>query len=298
MPIATSQAFKKVKTDNQIEVTGELLEKLQKALLEMLKDFAKVCEDNGFYYSLCGGSALGAVRHKGFIPWDDDIDVFMYRRDISKFIKVYKKELSKEYDLHSMELTPELGIPMMRLHKKNTVYVVDDTLDCPERGIYIDICVLEDAPDNKFVRLIHGLGSLYYGLCVSCSRFYRKRDIYRKQFESADKEVRKVIEKKIRIGKLLSWRSLTSWTKRYVRWNARFRNEKSKDVVCPTGTKHYFGEIFPKKIYLKTKMMEFEDSRFRVISNYDWALKRLYGDYMQIPPKDKRDTHFVMDIKL
>ena len=68
MPIATSQAFKKVKTDNQIEVTGELLEKLQKALLEMLKDFAKVCEDNGFYYSLCGGSALGAVRHKGFIP--------------------------------------------------------------------------------------------------------------------------------------------------------------------------------------------------------------------------------------
>ena len=299
MGLATNRLFKKIDTSNQIEVKGELLKKLQETLLDMLKDFASLCEKYGFYYSLCGGTALGAVRHHGFIPWDDDIDVFMHRKDLEKFYDVFDKELGDKYNLHSMERTPELGIPIIRMLKKGTVYVVDDTLDCPERGVFIDICLLENAPDNKVLRTIHGLGSMYYGLCVSCSRFYRKRQIYRKQFENADENIKKTIEKKILIGKLLSWRSLSKWTLKYDKWNSKYRNNNnSLYVVCPAGTKHYFGEIFPRSIYMKTKPLQFEDARFQVIENYDWALKRLYGDYMQIPPENKRESHFVLDMRL
>ena len=298
MVLSTNRLFKKVDTANQIEIKGDLLHKLQGTLLEMLKDFASVCEKYNLYYSLCGGTALGAVRHQGFIPWDDDIDVFMHRKDLKKLYEVFDKELGNKYHLHSMELTPELGIPIIRMLKKGTVYVVDDTLDCPERGVFIDICLLENAPNNVIIRMIHGLGSMYFGLCVSCSRFYRKKEIYRKQFETADVKIKKTIEKKIMIGRLLSWRSLDKWTRKYDCWNSLCKNNQSHDVVCPTGTKHYFGEIFPRNIYMKTKPMKFEDAEFQVIEQYDWALSRLYGDYMRIPPEDKRESHFVLDIQL
>lgn len=298
MPLATSALFKKTSIANKVEIKGEVLEQLQATLLEMLKDFASVCEKYGFYYSLCGGTALGAVRHKGFIPWDDDVDVFMHRKDLSKFIDVFDDELGEKYWLHSCETTPEFGVPIIRLMKKGTVFVIDDTLDCPERGVFIDICLLENAPNNKLLRKIHGIGSLYYGLCVSCSRFYRKRDLYRSSFSAADEKLRKTIEKKIFIGRLLSWRSLASWTRKYSSWNALCKDNESIDVVCPISVKHYFREIFPREIYMKTRKVPFEDAEFELIENYDWALTRLYGNYMELPPVNKRETHFVLEIRL
>lgn len=298
MILSTNNLFKKVKTLGRVEITGDLLLQLQGVLLEMLSDFSAVCEKYGFYYSLCGGTALGAVRHRGFIPWDDDVDVFMHRKDLDEFYKVYEKELADKYDLHSCEVTPELGIPIIRLLKKGTTLVLHDTLDSKEKGVFIDICLLENAPDNRILRTLHGIGSLYYGFCVSCVRFYYKRDLYRKQFVDADEYVKSEIEKKIKIGRLFSWRTLDKWTLKYSKWNALCKNNESEYVVCPTGMKHYFGELFPRNIYMKTTPVLFENKTFQIIKEYDWALTRLYGDYMQIPPEDKRESHFVIDIKL
>ena len=75
------------------------------------------------------------------------------------------------------------------------------------------------------------------------------------------------------------------------------KNENSKDVVCPTGIKHYFKEIFPRDIYCTTQKIKFEDTELKVIKNYDWALKRLYGDYMKLPPEEKREKHFALELK-
>lgn len=294
--LSASSLLKNTQVDTRIELTDDLMVRLHQVLLEIVKDFARICENHNFYYSLSGGSALGAVRHHGFIPWDDDVDVFMLRKDFNEFVKIFHAELGDKYILHSMETTPELGFPVAQMMKRGTVFKVNGTLGCEECGIYIDIFILENAPDNLIIRCIHGIVSLYYGLCLSCARFYNKRDYYLEMYKNADSDVMKVILRKIRIGRLLSWRSLAKWAQKYTKWNALCRNENSKYVVCPTGVKHYFKEIFPREKYCVTQKMRFEDTELSVIKEFDWALSRLYGNYMELPPEEKRETHFVLEI--
>lgn len=298
MGLSTYSLLKNAYTKNRVEVSGELLTKMQAILLETLKDFSSVCDKYGYYYSLCGGTALGAVRHKGFIPWDDDIDVFMTRSDYDEFLKVFQKELGDRYYLHAPEITPELGMPITQMMVKGTLLRSYTSPDCDDSGVYIDIFVLENAPNNALLRKMHGFGSLLLGLCLSCRRFSANEkkllDIY---VDSGD-EVISAIKKKAFYGKILAFNSVKTWAKRFKWWNSIYKNDSSEYVVCPTGIKHYFKEIFPRDKYCTTTKLQFEDTSLSVIKDYDWALTRLYGDYMKLPPEEKREHHFVLEIKL
>lgn len=297
MGLSTYHLLKNSKSKNRIEITEEQLKCIQRILLQILKDFSKVCEEYGFYYSLCGGSALGAVRHKGFIPWDDDIDVFMKRSEYNKFIKIFEIEMGDKYRLHSLETTPELGMPVSQVIAKGTVLRSYNNPDCKESGICIDIFVLENAPNSKILRSIHGFGSLVFGFILSCSRMYRNKELLLQIFEDSGEEVLGAIRKKAIIGSLFRFHKLSTWSRRFTRWNSMCKNETSTYVVCPTGIKHYFKEIFPREIYCTTTRLQFEDTELCVIKDYDWALRRLYGDYMKIPPKEKRENHFALELK-
>ena len=235
MVLSTYSLMKNAKIPNRIEIKGDILIKMQKLLLEVLKDFSSVCEKYNFYYSLCGGTALGAVRHQGFIPWDDDVDVFMIRSEYDKFLEIFDKELKDKYYLHSLETTPELGGPVSQIIVKNTVMKSYTTPDCKESGIAIDIFVLENAPDNALIRKIHGFGSLFYGFCLSCSRFYNNKNALLDIFSEADNEVKDAIKKKARIGSLLRFHSLKTWAKRFQWWNSLCKNNTARitDDVKP-----------------------------------------------------------------
>ena len=298
MGLSTYHLLKNSKSKNRLEITDEQLKKIQSVLLQILKDFSAVCDKYGFYYSLCGGSALGAVRHNGFIPWDDDIDVFMKRSDYNNFIKIFNKELGEKYYFHSLETTPELGMPVSQVIAKGTILRSYNNPDCKESGVCIDIFVLENAPNNFLLRGVHGFGSLAFGFILSCSRMYHNKKILLEIFEDSGEEVLDAIKKKARIGGLFRFHSLSTWSKRFARWNSLCKNEKSLYVVCPTGIKHYFKEIFPRKRYCVTTKLKFEDTELRVIKDYDWALRRLYGDYMKIPPIEKREKHFALELKV
>ncbi len=298
MGLSTYNILKNAKTKNRIEVTGDLQKKMQQLLLQELKDFAAICEKHGFYYSLCGGSALGAVRHQGFIPWDDDIDVFMKRSEYNTFVKIIDKEMGDKYYLHSLEKTPELGMPISQLMIKGTTLRSYTNPDCKDSGVYIDIFVLENAPDNAFLRFFHGLGSLAFGFILSCNRMYHNKELLLKIYEDSGDEVLDTIRKKAFIGSLFRFNKLSTWAKRFMKWNSMCKNENSKYVVCPTGIKHYFKELFPRKKYCTTKKIKFVDTELKVIKDYDWALKRLYGDYMKLPPEEKREKHFVLEIHI
>ena len=298
MKLSTYNILKNAESINKIEISGELLKKLQKTLLMILKDFSAVCDKYNFYYSLCGRTAPRAVRHHGFIPWDDDADVFMIRSDYEKFLSVFEGELGQKYYLHAPEITPELGMPITQLMLKGTILRSHTNPDCKNSGICIDIFILENAPDNKVLRNIHGLGSLVYGFCLSCARFNQNKKSLLEIYRDSHKEVLKAIKRKAAIGKLLGFYSVSTWSYKFSWWNSLCKNEQSKYIVCPTGIKHYFKEIFPRNIYCVTQEIKFEDTEFKVIKNYDWALRRLYGSYMTLPPVEKRERHFVLEIKI
>lgn len=298
MGLSTYGILKNANAKNKMELTDDMLKQLQKSLYGILVDFADTCKKNNLYYSLCGGTALGAIRHQGFIPWDDDIDVFMTRESYNKLLQIFEKELGTKYYLHSPEITPELGMPIVQLMKKNTAFKSCSTPNCKESGIYIDICILENAPNNMILRSIHGVGSLIFGLCLSCARFYKNRSYLLEMYDGSEDEAIHAIKRKAAIGFFLSFFSLSLWSKINMKWNSIYKNNSSKYVVCPAGIKHYFGEIFKREEYCKTRDIVFEGSTFQIIVDAENALTRLYGNFREIPPVEKREKHFVTEIKL
>lgn len=295
---STSSVLKKAKTKQRIEIEGDLLKQLQKTLLEILKDVVYVCDKYNLYYSLSGGSALGAVRHKGFIPWDDDIDIFMRREDYDKFRLIFNKELGSKYSLRSLETTPEDGFPVVQIVKKGTIYKTSLTPSSNNCGVYIDIHVLENAPNNIFFRYIHGIVSLILGFILSCSRFYKNRKYLLDIYSEADTKTIGLIKQKIKIGFIFSFLKLDTWGKLYINWCKIYKNKESKYVVYPSAIKHYFNAVFLREEYCKTKNIQFEDMQVKVIRNVEKALENLYGDFGEIPDEENREKHFVFEIKL
>lgn len=298
MRLTTSVIFKNQKYKNGIEITGDKLKRLKEILLEMLIDIDDICTKNNLYYILCGGTALGAVRHNGFIPWDDDVDIFMTRESYNKFLTIYEKKLKNKYTLHSPETTPELGIPLAQISLNGTIY---KTHLAPERknpGIFVDIFILENTPDNVVLRDIHGFFSLFFGLALSCSRFYKDRKFYLQAFDGADIKTLRAIKNKIFLGKLFNvflstkkWVQLTNW------WNSLCKNNNSKYVSVPSGRKHYFGELYLRSEMCAKIVLPFETEVLSVMHGYDYYFKKLYGyDYMTPPPESDREVHCVFEL--
>ena len=298
MDLSTFKLFKEQKYKNGIEITGDKLKKLKKILLEMLIDIDDVCAKNNLYYTLCGGTALGAVRHNGFIPWDDDVDIFMTRESYNKFLKIYYNELKDKYTLHSPETTPELGMPLAQLSLNGTIY---KTHLAPERknpGIFIDIFIIENTPDNILLRYLHGFVSLFLGLGLSCSRFYKDKEFYLNSFSNADKTTVKAIKDKIMIGRIFTlFLSTKKWTKMTNHWNSICTNNKSLYVSVPSGRKHYFGELYLREKMRNRKKVLFENIELPVMQDYDYYFTKLYGsDYMTPPPEKDREVHCVFEL--
>ena len=149
MKLSTFDIFKNIESDEVIILSEEQLETLKKTLLTMLKDVIEVCEKNNITYSLGGGSVLGAVRHKGFIPWDDDIDLNMSREDYDKFVIAFEKEYGYKYWIHTPEKTKNYNLLFARIRLKGTALITRDDFDNEECGVPLDIFIIENTFDNK-----------------------------------------------------------------------------------------------------------------------------------------------------
>lgn len=277
-----------------IEVDDTLRKIIQDSLLEMATDIFTTAKRNNLDVFLVGGSALGAVRHGGFIPWDDDMDIGMTREAFQKFVEVFDEELGEKYILNAPNYSNQVIARFPKVLKKDTIYATDDTEIEELQKLYIDIFLLDSIPDNRIVRKVYGT---YCNICefvASCVLMTQSKgsllNIAMRETNTKAYILRSIV------GRVCSVFSYTKWCN-YVDKIANY-SKSTKQMGFVTDSQHYFGLIFDKEDLLPIEPIEFENRYFFVPHNVDFYLKTQYGDYMTIPAEDKREKHYIKKIDL
>ena len=267
------------------------LREIQLVELGILKRLTKYFKKNHINYILCGGTLLGAVRHKGFIPWDDDIDILVPRDDYEKLKTIYR---NGNDDIEGVKLTipGDKGSPHPFIKANDENYVVlDDKREEEYRAfVWVDVFPMDHFPDDekthkKWVNKIHILTQTL-SFCTVSDEYLKSRGYYSN-----------LKKKLIRIAIKTFCTILGGPAKVAIRidqtakeMNARFRNSGYVgDGAWPSGMKDYF----PLDAVEPIMKHKFEDSEFNIPVNYDKYLTLFYGDYMTIPPEDKRQDHHI-----
>lgn len=257
-------------------------EEIQKIEIQILDYFVSFCEENNLKYYLSGGTLLGAIRHKGFIPWDDDIDVCMPRPDYAKFVELFGHK-QDNYELKS-DLLGSFPMPFSELCDSRT-RVIDPYANhnTYEERIWMDIFPVDGLPENiESVRKIYNKVDLYrkaYGLANA------KLGNGRTQFNRYMKYLLKPIAMLYGGDKCIQ---------KIQEIALKYKYEDSKFVGAVTWGLYGEGERMDKCEFERSVDVEFENKSYKTFSCWDSYLKGLYGDYMQLPPIEKRRTH---DIK-
>jgi len=273
-----------------LEIDDATLHKLQHFLLDILCELDEVFKRNNVEYSLSGGSVLGAVRHQGFIPWDDDLDLNMTRANYEKMKLIFDKELGNKYILCAPELGNKHGMACVQIKKKGTQYASFNELSKADSMIGIDIFVMENVPNNSLLRKLYGYLCLASGYLLTCRKTCEDFDLIVPYVES--QELLKIMKRKKRIGKLFSFISLDNIAKFTNKIYSLCKNNESTHISIMSGKKHYFGEMFLREDLARFTNKKFADQEFMIPQNYDVYLKRLYGnDYMVEPPVADREVH-------
>lgn len=278
--------------------TEEEIDLIHNKLLDMLKDIYNICEENKIGWSLAGGSLIGAVRHKGFIPWDDDVDILMTRSNFEKFQSVIKTDqrFMSEYEL-KLPGDKDYIHPIARLCTKDKYYVPIMS-NGQEEGIPIDIFVIENTYDNRFLWLLHGIKCKMYMLIGAAARANACKEMLLK-YGNSNKRLYTEIKFWLLLAKLFNFHTVNKWWGKADRCFSKVKNENSKFVMSPRGSHQYFGEQYDRKIMSEYEDVPFEDTKMKVIKNPDYLLTMLYGpDYMTPPPKDKIEQHVFVKLNL
>ncbi len=278
------------------ELNEEQLKELQHTLLGMLQDFIAVFERNNIFYTLSGGSVLGTIRHGGFIPWDDDIDLNMPRKDFEHLKQVFDRELGDKYVLCAPECGNGYGMSHVQIKKKGTVYKAFNELKMPETGIFIDIFVLENTYDSAVKRKLHGYMCLFMGYMLTCRKTADDWDAL-EPYLANNLPLKEAFRKKMRIGRLIRFVPLDKLSKHVYKWYSLCRDEKTTYVCIPSGRKHYFGEMYLRKDMNRSRAGTFEGLDVRIPKGTEAYMKVLYGDtYMSIPPESEREIHSAVEL--
>ncbi len=259
------------KNDNQ-------LKELQDVELNILKEFIRVCDKLNLNYYLVGGTLIGAIRHHGFIPWDDDIDVCMFRKDYEIFLKEGQNHLDKKYFLQTYRTDKDYVQCFAKIRDNETTFLEESVKDYDmNHGIFIDIFPL----DNYY----H-----YNKIKTKMIRYIL--------FDKKPSDVKNIL-KKILI--LISRKVYGSKTKielceKLEKIFTKSNNRTCKKVITYCGFWGDKKESHFKENYSDFKLVDFEDIKAKVPVGYDQCLRDTYGDYMQLPPIEKRVSHHFSEI--
>lgn len=277
-----------------LELSDEELRRLQCVLLEMYKDITLACRANGLLVMLGGGSALGAIRHKGFIPWDDDLDLIMMRKDYEKFIEIFDSELGDKYHLSAPKKN-NTRCTFAKVSKKGTTRLEIDYVNTPfHKGICIDIFPVDYIPDNQVARALKGMFLNKLKKIVAFTAMNKYKNKLMKRLIRRNKRAYIKFKIKLVIGKIFSFRSYKYWCKLFDHIASSTKNGKQCNIA--SGRKGFFVEIAKESDYIPPSQATFEGISVYVPGNVHVYLENLYGDYMSIPPVEKRERHAVIEL--
>jgi len=261
-------------------------EKMHGMQLDMLIEFDKICRKNNIKYTIWGGTLLGAVRHKGFIPWDDDVDVAMLREEYEKFKKVANQLNSELCYLQDNDTDPYYRWGYGKLRRTHTIFVrVGQEHLKNKTGVFIDLLPLDDIPKSTIGQMLND----FHCFCI-------RKILYSEVGKHSDSE-----SKFVRfVYNLLSKISVNKVFKHFNKMTSRSKNTTPNLVRTYLFTsigklygKHPIKERYgmPKDWFLNLSEYEFEGRKFYGCKDYDTVLSFIYNDYMKLPPEDKREPH-------
>lgn len=253
-------------------------EKLKKVELDILRQFIEVCEKLDLKWFMLYGSCLGTVRHHGFIPWDDDIDVGLMRDDYEVFLEKAPSLLSENYFLQTAKTDPDYSMNYAKIRRSDTTFIEKTVKNFNmNHGIYIDIFPINEYRPSK----IFDMKVRFYNICIDKAYYLENRGSFPKRaikgiISSFIKDYRVARDKKEKL----------------------FRKSEQKGAGTVSTLCGFWGkgENMPRDIFDTVEKMSFEGIEVNVPGKWDEYLTLLYGDYMTPPPEKERTTHHYTEI--
>ncbi|SKC41501.1 lipopolysaccharide cholinephosphotransferase [Bacteroidales bacterium WCE2004] len=263
----------------------ELLHSIQ---LDMLVKFDKLCSDNNLVYFLDSGTAIGAVRHMGFIPWDDDIDVAMPRKDYNRLLEISASALPENLYLQTYETDPNYMYPFGKIRLGRSFFPDIEVEKLKFQGIYIDIFPYDKVPANATLAAMRiKISRLLWFISVFSRRHYPGKNLV------------------LRAASTFAHRLSVEGTRRLFRFYDRFcakynsRSTEKWTCYCWNMSQHNV-YLFDQSELFPTNSTLFEGKELKVVHDTDSYLTKMYGDYHSLPPEEKRKSHlkgrvFILD---
>lgn len=262
------------------------LQMVQQTELEMADLVDDICRRHSLRYSLAFGSLIGAVRHKGFIPWDDDIDILMPRDDYERFLRIARDELPNYYEVQHFRFgTSERYVS--RIADKRTLMHLSSYGEGNDLRIWFDIFVLDGLPDGYISRQLRYLEVLWRKACASFAAFDRTVNLHRPGRPKWQQLIINLCAV-THFGKL--W-NLERCLEKYDRTLTRDGTFDHESCFCGAGTYGARKQTWPSSAFQNLVNYEFEGRLYLGPCDYNAVLAATYGDYMTLPPENQRTIH-------